>query len=81
MPWIKTISVDEAEGRLRHIYDQAIKRAGKVFGILRIQSQNPGALDASMRLYTTVMMGASPLSRAQREALATVVSQVNDCHY
>ena len=50
-------------------------------GLLRIQSQNPGVLDGSMHLYTASMMGPSPLSRAQREALATAVSRANDCHY
>ena len=36
---------------------------------------------AWMGLYTTVMFGASELSRAQREMLATVVSVANRCHY
>jgi alkylhydroperoxidase family enzyme len=81
MAWIETVAPDAAEGRLKRIYDQAIKRAGKVFQVLRIQSLNPGVLDGSMRLYAATMMGDSPLTRAQREALATTVSRINDCHY
>jgi uncharacterized peroxidase-related enzyme len=35
----------------------------------------------SIRLYQTVMFGPSPLTRAQREMLAVVVSRANDCEY
>jgi alkylhydroperoxidase family enzyme len=34
-----------------------------------------------MRLYSTIMFGDSPLSRTQREMIAVVTSQVNECHY
>jgi len=36
---------------------------------------------ASMAFYTSIMHGASGLSRVQREALATIASQANRCHY
>ena len=39
------------------------------------------ALKESMRMYLVIMYGESELSRAQREMLATVVSQVNHCYY
>lgn len=81
MAHIRQIPPDEATGTLKRIYDEAIARAGKVFGILRIQSLNPPALDAAMGMYKTVMFGPSPLSRARREMLATVVSRANDCFY
>lgn len=81
MPWIMNTPAAAAEGRLKAIYDAAIKRAGKVFQILQVQSLSPRTLDASMGLYTATMHAPSPLSRGQREALATVVSRTNDCHY
>ncbi|HQZ70188.1 MAG TPA: hypothetical protein PK826_02520 [Anaerolineae bacterium] len=81
MPWIQNIPPAAAEGRLKAIFDAAIQRAGKVFQILQVQSLSPRTLDASMRLYTASMHAPSPLSRAQREALATMVSRTNDCHY
>ncbi len=81
MAWIKTYNENEATGLLARVYDTAIKRAGRVFNILRIQGQNPHALQGSMGLYAVLMKGESPLSRAQREMLAVVVSQVNSCHY
>ena len=81
MAWINLAPVSEATGLLRAEYDAAIARAGRVWQIVRIKSLNPPALKHSLALYSTVMMGASPLSRAQREMLAVVVSRANDCHY
>ncbi len=82
MPWIRTISVDEAAGRLAQTYRAAIDRAGRVFGIVRTMSLHPAMLDASMGLYMAIMKtNAGSISGRQREMLATVVSGVNDCHY
>jgi uncharacterized peroxidase-related enzyme len=81
MAWIQQVSLAEATGKLRELFDAAVKRAGRVFGILRVQSVNPHALEASTDLYKTLMFGASPLSRRQREMLAVVTSRANDCFY
>jgi len=81
MAWIKLVSDGEATGLLKTLYDEAIARAGRIWNIVRLMSPNPPVLRASMDLYRQVMFGRSPLSRAQRELIATVVSRVNDCHY
>ena len=81
MAFICTVHPDVASGALKAEYDQAVRRAGKVWNILRVMSPNPAALRASMALYAQVMHGPSPLSRAQREMVAVVVSKANDCHY
>ena len=81
MTWIRTIGDDEADGLLASLYNAARSRAGRVFGIVRSMSLNPSLLRDSMRFYRTVMFEASPLSRAQRELLAVVVSRANACHY
>ena len=81
MAYIETVSPEEADGPLRSIYDTASQRAGKVFRILQLQSANPAVLRASLMLYQAVMMGPSPLSRAEREAIAVTVSRANDCFY
>ncbi|MBI4500081.1 MAG: carboxymuconolactone decarboxylase family protein [Gemmatimonadetes bacterium] len=81
MPWIKTISPDEATGPLKAEYDAAVKRAGRVWNIVRVKSLNPPALKASLGFYRTIMFGRSPLSRGQREMLAVVVSRTNGCRY
>lgn len=82
MAWIRTIAPGEATGLLKRLYDEALARAGKVFNVLRIQSLRPEVLCAGVELYKEVMISPrSPLSRAQREMIATAVSQVNACHY
>jgi alkylhydroperoxidase family enzyme len=81
MPWIRTIRVDDAAGRLRHIYEAAIRRAGRVFGIVRAMSIAPEVLDASLGLYQRIMFAKGGLTRRQREMLAVVTSSTNGCHY
>ena len=81
MPWVKQVPVDEATGLLKHELEKAIRRAGRVWHIVHIMSLNPHVLKASMDHYIALMFGPSPLSRMQRELLATVVSAEVDCHY
>jgi alkylhydroperoxidase family enzyme len=82
MAWIRTVKPDEAQGLLRQIYDAAIKRAGRVFNIISLQSPRPRVLRASTMLYMEVMHSSeSELTRAQREMIATAVSRHNDCFY
>lgn len=81
MPWIKVFSLAEATGLLKAQYDAAIERAGRIWNIVSIMSQNPEAMEASMGMYGVLMFGPSPLSRGQREMLATVVSAHNHCLY
>ena len=79
--WIEFIPVDKATGLVKKEYDDALQRSGRVSEIIKSMSSNPSTLSASMRLYKTVMLGSSPLSRMQRELIATVVSVEMNCHY
>jgi alkylhydroperoxidase family enzyme len=81
MPWIKQIPIDEATGLLRKVFDDALARAGRVWHIVHIMSINPRVLQTSIGFYSALMFGTSPLSRSQREMLATVVSAELHCHY
>ena len=81
MAYIDIIEIEDAEGIVKQEYDKSNRRAGRVFNILKIMSRSPLALKESMRMYLAIMYGESELSRAQREMLATVVSQVNHCYY
>jgi alkylhydroperoxidase family enzyme len=80
MAWIRIIDVDEAEGLLAGLYEAAVKRAGRVFNVVKIQSINPPVLRRGIGLYLEAMHGDSPLTRAQREMLAVVVSAANGCY-
>jgi alkylhydroperoxidase family enzyme len=81
MPWIHQIPVEKASGVLRAEFEKALQRAGRVWNIVHIMSLNPAVMRDSMRFYRSLMFGESPLSRAQREMLATVVSAALACHY
>jgi alkylhydroperoxidase family enzyme len=81
MPHVHVTPFDDAAGVTREEYEAAMRRAGRVWNIVSIQSQLPEVMRDSMRLYSSIMFGPSPLSRAQREMIAVVTSTVNDCHY
>ena len=82
MAWIEVIRPAEAEGLLKQLYNAAVKRAGKVYNIISIQSLRPRVLRSSTQAYIEIMHPPeSGLTRAQREMIATTVSAVNDCHY
>ena len=81
MAWIGVIEPAAATGELKTEYDKALRRAGKVFNIVKVQGLNAPTLRASMDLYIATMYGSSGLSRAEREMLATVVSWANHCFY
>lgn len=81
MAYIRTVAPPDAQGDLKREYDAAEKRAGKVFNIIRIMSQRPAHLRASIDIYLALMHGPGELTRAQRGMLAVVVSRTNACHY
>jgi alkylhydroperoxidase family enzyme len=81
MPWIRQVPEEEATGLLKEQYDAALERADRIWNIVRVMSLSPEALRDSMQFYLTVMKEDSPLSRVQREMLATVVSRELECHY
>ena len=81
MAYIKTVPVEQATGLLKKLFDAAVSRAGRVFNIVKVMSVKPETLQASMGLYREIMHAPSPLSRAQREMIATAVSRDNNCHY
>ncbi len=81
MAYVKKLPPEDADGLLERIFESRMKSAGRLWEIVAVQSLNPETLRESMRLYGQVMFGESPLSRSQREMIAVVTSQVNECHY
>jgi len=79
--WIEETVPEDARGELRALYDRVAESDGSVDHILRIHGINPPSLGAHFELYVTAMRRRSPLSRAQREMIAVVVSTINECHY
>ncbi len=81
MAYVRKVPHDEATGIVKEQFDNGVKRTGRVFQILAIQSLTPDALEATMLFYERVMIGKGPLRRWVRELLATVVSKANGCVY
>jgi len=81
MSWIEEIDISEADGMLARMYADLVEKRGKVSNILKAHSLNPKAMGDHLDLYMTLMFGKSGLSRAEREAIAVVVSASNDCAY
>lgn len=82
MAWIDTVSPDDAEGVIAKQYKAAMGRTGAVAGIVKLHSNHAATMRASMNLYfATTTMEDNPLSRHDRELIATVVSRTNDCFY
>ena len=81
MAFIKLFKFEDSTGLLKKEYEKGIRRAGRIWNVLTIQSQTPEILRDSMRLYNSTMWGDSKLSRFDRELLAVVTSITNECEY
>jgi alkylhydroperoxidase family enzyme len=81
MAFIKLFKFEDSTGLLRKEYEKGLRRAGRIWNVLTIQSQTPEILRDSMRLYNSTMWGDSKLSRFDRELLAVVTSITNECEY
>lgn len=81
MPYIEQFTLERAKGLVKQELEKAVKRAGRVWNIVQIMSQNGRVMKASMEMYGATMFAESPLSRQQREMLAVVVSKINHCLY
>ena len=81
MARIQVIDHSEAEGRLKEIYDDLLKKRGKLAEVHKIQSLRPESIVHHMDLYMEIMYSKSDLSRAEREMMGVVVSAANGCTY
>jgi uncharacterized peroxidase-related enzyme len=81
MPRIEIIQPETADGRLKEIYGEIVNKRGKIAEVHKIQSLNPETIITHMELYLSIMFSQSPLTRAEREMIAVVVSSSNGCSY
>ena len=82
MAWIETVPYSEWTGKLEDL-SAVVGDAGnqRVDNIMGIQSLNPRAMAAHHAVYTSAMAGTKSLRKVDRELVALVVSQLNQCHY
>jgi len=81
MAYINYIPEDRASEELRKLYNRYRASWGGVDNIIRIHGPNPLSMEKHYEFYRHLMRGPSPLSLAQREMIAVVVSVANRCHY
>lgn len=81
MAWIRVVPPKEATGTLKAEYERAVKDRGALANIHAVTSLHPGMLDAHLSLYEEIQFSDGPLSRRERELVATVVSRENKCGY
>ena len=82
MSWIKTIPYEEAEGRLKKMYDKVKGPNNNIDNVLLIHSLRPHTLIGHMTLYKNVIHNIhNKLPKWYLEALGVYVSHLNKCSY
>ena len=82
MAWIEIVDEDQAGPELSDLYESSVDgETGRVDEILRVHSLHPPGLAAHIALYEYAMRSTSTLRKVEREMIALVVSEINDCHY
>ena len=52
-----------------------------ISNVIKVMSCDARSMQGSMQFYVSLMKSPNSLTPAQREMLATVVSNANDCYY
>lgn len=82
MSWIKTIPYDQADAKLKKIYDRVKGPDNNVDNVLLIHSLRPHTLVGHMTLYKNVLHNSNnTLPKWYLEALGVYVSYLNKCDY
>jgi len=82
LAWIDHLSKQEDDsGTLERVYASSRSRVGDVAQILQVMSPRPDLLEKFIDFYVQLMHRSVGLSRAEREWVAVLTSQHNDCHY
>ena len=81
MPYVRTITYEEAEGELKDTYDQILHVRGTVGNVLAVNSIRPHLMRTLFAHNLNVMGSDSGVTPAERQMVATVVSALNKCQY
>lgn len=82
MTWLKTISYEQATGRLKKIYDRIKGPDNRIDNILIAHSLRPHTLEGHMALYKYVLHhSGNKLDKWFLEAIGVYVSMLNSCNY
>ena len=82
MSWIKTVPYEEAEGRLKKLYERVKGPDNNVDNIMMSHSLRPHTMEGHMALYKYVLHhSANTVPKSFLETLGVYVSILNRCGY
>ena len=82
MAWINVISYDEAEGKVKTLYDRVKGPDNNVDNIMMMHSLRPQSMEAHMTMYKYVLHHTgNSIPKWFLETLGVWVSRLNDCDY
>lgn len=81
MAYIRTVAPPAEDSEWGALYKRVGNPDGTIDNVMTVHSLSPESLRAHFELYVTAMHRPSPLSRAEREIVGTVVSRLNGCAY
>lgn len=83
MSWTRSIAPESAPAELRGVYDRIAARSstGRVAGVWQALALAPAGLETAYASYRALTDDPAPLTSAQVEMLAVVVSATNGCGY
>ena len=82
MPWIKTVSYEDATGRLKMLYDRVKGPGDNVDNIMMMHSLRPHSMEGHMTLYKYVLHHTgNTVPKWFLETIGVWVSSLNDCAY
>ena len=82
MPWIETIAYEDANGRLKQLYDRVKGPDNNVDNIMMMHSLRPHSMEGHMAIYKYVLHHAgNTVPKWFLETLGVWVSSLNHCHY
>ncbi len=82
MPWIDTVPYEQAEGRLRRLYDRVKGPGDNVDNIMMMHSLRPHSMEGHMALYKHVLHhSGNTVPKWFLETIGVWVSLLNRCAY
>ena len=82
MTWIRTIPFEEAEGKVKDLYERIKGPNNNVDNIMMAHSLRPHSMEGHMALYKNVLHHSrNTLPKWLLEAIGVCVSIINQCEY
>jgi len=78
---IQIVEENAAQGGIKEAYAQIKQQMGVVPNVIKIFSSWPELFEVNLKLFHTVMVSETKLTRSVKEMIAALVSEINQCNY